>query len=440
MIIQCEKCQTRFRLDDSRVTEKGVKVRCTRCKYVFTVRKEEPVADTLFPEVALTDSSPPIPADESPAAPPEEWSFTAQSDQTPAADDQPVAAPEDEWSFAAQALPTPVAESFESDAFEMSGTERGETSAPVTTSAAEFDFSDEEMCGSVVQSAPETQPDTISFDFEGDRFTETVDTNGQDSSSTTDTQPTFDAPAEAPFSLGDIDFGDELPPAAVPEVNQEELKSSPEILAVSLVEPTAKSDDDKLTQSFFEETTADEQQELPPLSIPSRRKQSPVFGVLIAVIALLVISVLGYFGYSSLSTPKGTAPSESGKISVRAIKGAFVKNSAAGDLLVVSGEACNEYSKPRASLQVKVTVTDATGQIVATKNAYGGNPLTNAQLETLPLDKIEAAMANPFGDSLANMGVAPGKSIPFVVVLAHIPEGAKNFSVQSAGSTVATGK
>jgi hypothetical protein len=185
---------------------------------------------------------------------------------------------------------------------------------------------------------------------------------------------------------------------------------------------------------------AHEQQELPPLSIPSRRKQSPLFGILISLVALLVISVLGYFGYTSLSAPKETTSQEIGKITVRGVTSAFVKNSAAGELLVVSGEAFNEYSKPRASLQVMVTVLDAVGQSVATKNAYGGNPLTKEQLETLPLDKIEAAMANPFGDSLANMGVAPGTSIPFVVVVAQIPAGAKDFSVKSAGSTVATGK
>ncbi len=42
-------------------------------------------------------------------------------------------------------------------------------------------------------------------------------------------------------------------------------------------------------------------------------------------------------------------------------------------------------------------------------------------------------MANQFGDSLANMEVAPGKSIPFVVVVANLPKGAKDFEVQPAG-------
>ncbi len=37
MIITCASCLTRFKLDDSRVSPEGVKVRCSRCKHVFYV-------------------------------------------------------------------------------------------------------------------------------------------------------------------------------------------------------------------------------------------------------------------------------------------------------------------------------------------------------------------------------------------------------------------
>ena len=39
MIIQCERCQTKFRLDDERVPEKGVKVRCSKCQHTFVIEK-----------------------------------------------------------------------------------------------------------------------------------------------------------------------------------------------------------------------------------------------------------------------------------------------------------------------------------------------------------------------------------------------------------------
>ena len=37
MIITCASCLTKFNLDDSRIQEKGIKVRCSRCKHVFYV-------------------------------------------------------------------------------------------------------------------------------------------------------------------------------------------------------------------------------------------------------------------------------------------------------------------------------------------------------------------------------------------------------------------
>ncbi len=38
MIIQCERCETAFELDASRIKPKGSKVRCSKCRQVFTVR------------------------------------------------------------------------------------------------------------------------------------------------------------------------------------------------------------------------------------------------------------------------------------------------------------------------------------------------------------------------------------------------------------------
>ncbi len=40
MIVQCDKCETKFRIADGKVTGGGVKVRCSKCAHVFVVRKE----------------------------------------------------------------------------------------------------------------------------------------------------------------------------------------------------------------------------------------------------------------------------------------------------------------------------------------------------------------------------------------------------------------
>jgi len=487
MIIQCEKCQTRFRLDDSRVTDKGVKVRCTKCKHVFRVHKEGSQVEPFEPGAELAGFAPLDGQGDASAAIFEDQhidagdavyapvGFDSPDDASDVSADDfslPGAAPFDEsaMSFESDELDVMATESAEPAAIggevDFSGFDFGEAvsepdSAPLSTvTAADFidgeaefvpqipprkealqglDFSDDDMFGAVVQPVPEESGTAITFDFEGDdSFAESMDMGGHDSSGKSGKLFSLETSSDAPFSLDEIDFGDELTSVAVQQVNPEDLKPSQEMLFAPLAEAQLKSATAE-SATPLQVMDIDGQHELPPLSIASRRKQSPLFGALIAVVALLVISVLGYIGYSSFSTAKSAIP-ESGRISVRSVKAVFVDNDAAGELLVISGEALNEFPKPRAALQVKVSVFDATGQSIATKSAYGGNPLTEEQLASLPLDKIEAVMANQFGDSLANMEVAPGKAIPFVVVLANLPGGAIDFAVQSSGSTVATGK
>ncbi len=40
MIVKCEQCQTRFKIPDDKVTDKGVKVRCTKCSHTFRVTRD----------------------------------------------------------------------------------------------------------------------------------------------------------------------------------------------------------------------------------------------------------------------------------------------------------------------------------------------------------------------------------------------------------------
>ncbi len=48
MIIQCDQCNTKFKLDDAKVPDKGIKVRCAKCKHVFMVQRETPSEEPDF--------------------------------------------------------------------------------------------------------------------------------------------------------------------------------------------------------------------------------------------------------------------------------------------------------------------------------------------------------------------------------------------------------
>jgi hypothetical protein len=194
------------------------------------------------------------------------------------------------------------------------------------------------------------------------------------------------------------------------------------------------------------------QEELPPLSIATRRKQSTLVTIVVTLVAIVVIGGIagaGYYffgggpeafnriGLGFVSNWLGMEAKEEGNISVQKVSGVFTVNKEAGEVFVVSGETLNNYRKPRASLQVKAVLYDKDGKVLAQKSAFCGNVISGEQVKVMPWAKIEAAMANQFGDSLVNLGVQPGKGIPFVVVFSQVPKDVTDFAVEAAGSTVA---
>jgi predicted Zn finger-like uncharacterized protein len=50
MIVQCEQCMAKYRLDDSRIPGEKAKVKCSRCQHTFLVTKESPSPEepTMF--------------------------------------------------------------------------------------------------------------------------------------------------------------------------------------------------------------------------------------------------------------------------------------------------------------------------------------------------------------------------------------------------------
>lgn len=69
MIVQCENCQTKFRVDEDRIKEQGSRVRCSVCKSVFTVFREAPEAEAeeLQPQEYDMDELKASPEDLAPA-------------------------------------------------------------------------------------------------------------------------------------------------------------------------------------------------------------------------------------------------------------------------------------------------------------------------------------------------------------------------------------
>ena len=94
MVIACSKCQTRFHVEDARVPEAGVRVRCSKCKHTFFVRPPHAPAEAgvhAAAEAAISEAA---------TAP--EPSFDLEGSTAPPGDamDRSAFEEEDDWQFA----------------------------------------------------------------------------------------------------------------------------------------------------------------------------------------------------------------------------------------------------------------------------------------------------------------------------------------------------
>jgi len=468
MIIQCDHCSARFKIDDSKLVNGPVKVRCAKCKEIFVV---QPIAPAAESGVASLPISVP-PATESDA--PEEFSFNTPPSVNDSVSQDTTA-------------PTSYSEK---------PTGRDEAASESTDSSNEFDWKDDAVSDSddssadsdfnlssfdaslaasdgAVRSEP-TPAEDNDFDFGDISFSDQSTDKGSspdafsESSAEDDTVFSDFSPSPAePSSTDDflLSFdpdADAVQPASSAPTHKETLgttkfsefsfgaKAEPVVS-----EPTASGSDlQDQSKGFaaldFSEGELDE--DLPPSSLTSRKKSGSLFPLFVIIGAILLIIAVAGSGVYFFSGPKafskiglgflvglsGDKGAEEGSIVLKGVTASYAVNSTAGELFVVRGEAVNNFDKPRASIQIKVSLLGTGGVNLVTKSAYCGNSLSNEQLATLPLEKIEEILSNQFGDSLANLGLKPGGSIPFVVVVSPLPKDSTDFSVAVGGSTIAT--
>lgn len=501
MIIQCAQCKARFRLDDSKVSDAGIKVRCSKCKHIFVVKRDAPVEEADL-DVLLQGLDSPRPgslaaatvgtaaagavvqgaqggeaamqsAPDTPLSPGGDWADGSSDTAAAGAggetegvslggepverqpvdfgdesrsqeqfgdfeferDDLLASVPSDGpvFSFGDSGALLDEASVGEREAFDDEEISFGEVSPEAFAAATD-------VSASVTEGSEEEE---ISFEFDDDGEADDGDGAGAEQSTAGD------------VDFGEIDFG-------IEDTEAEPFQGDAGILGVtSATEAAVTPEDGTLGQGASPDApmvppvplAADAEGEPPPLSIASRRKgKSLLPAVVIAVSVLAIVSLAGlgfYFfkegpealdrlGVGFLAEWLGVEGREEAMISLDKVAGAYLVNAESGEVFVIRGEAVNNYRKPRAAIQVRGALLGAGGQVLVQKVAYCGNSLTDEQIASLPFARIEAAMANQFGDSLANLGVQPDKRIPFVIVIAGVPKEAVDYSVEVVGSTVAS--
>ncbi|MRR53649.1 MAG: DUF3426 domain-containing protein [Deltaproteobacteria bacterium] len=441
MIIQCEKCKTRFKLDDSRVTEAGIRVRCSRCSHTFVVRRESPEEESDFESILQGFGGNEFPEEDEEHDFPEDGFTADQSTQEGSLPQDAELGTGASSSGAALADRDDTADSLswdegdqESESFSGESREEAaeEKATPVQPETQEPPFS-EVLRKNVglphFQGSPDFDP--------SEKITTTKD-DAEDFglASLFERAPVHDSQLPDEDSADPASLAPDSPTDPVEPQKPESTSSIRERLW-----PVADSKD--------EEELAEE---LSPLSISSRRKSSPFRPILLAVLLILLLGVGGYYLYSqhagqmvemlpeSVKSLVGPGKKAGGLVEIRSLEGTFLANRDAGEIFVMTGEAFNISSMPLTTMQVKGKVYGPDGEVLAQQTVFCGNVLSGEQLAMQPYSSMVKVLSKQFGETLANFEVQPGKGIPFAIVFKDVPRGAKDFGAEVVSPVETNGR
>ncbi|MBA3017304.1 MAG: zinc-ribbon domain-containing protein [Proteobacteria bacterium] len=125
-----------------------------------------------------------------------------------------------------------------------------------------------------------------------------------------------------------------------------------------------------------------------------------------------------------------------GKLKIYAsdINNKFVENVKIGELLVITGKAKNGYSDARSYISITCKLYIKGKILSKTKTVYCGTVLSELDLINMDLDAINNRLSNRFGDNKSNVKVKESSIIPFMIVFADLPENLDEFTIEVAGS------
>jgi predicted Zn finger-like uncharacterized protein len=370
LILTCERCETRFRLDESRLPATGARVRCSRCKHAFFVRPPgAPNADAiqeLAEQAAVTGR---------PAPPEPSWdlrdaaaSRTAQRSARPAS---PNEAPAD---------------------FENESDWRFEDEVPALgDSGASLDLPN----GEAPAAPTALDANESSFAELGDP--ESWDLLANASEDITATRAAVAAPAGMPVvarSEASVTAAGALNRASIDAYEEE-----PDAIRAPLPMPTVD------------------------LSPGMRLGGWMAVGALVAGVALMGLLPI------SGSPPARLDTVSVGPLAVTELVPRLVDHALAGPIWVVSGELHNPGTEARVlGAAVGVTLVDAKGAPIEGAVATAAPPVPTASLREVDPDRLreEAAAA---AAALAQRVIAPGERVAIEAVFASAPRSATRFAL-----------
>ena len=487
MIIECQTCHARFRLDESRIKGRGARVKCRKCGDSIVVFKDaappppSPGGDGFFDlGSAVRDS-----ASESPRTPPP---FGNLIPFTPKA--RPVE-PEAKGPFS-HALKATEPEKDEVDlAFDRVlsadamapspsiGEPKAEIPSPAETGAPD----PEAPTGP--ESRPELDLGALTLDLAPEEKLDLPPATEREAppGGPSTAEPSAEFRGEGGFLISDSDALDFLQ-----ESYQESGSGAPPGTGDISLEITSTPGDGE--SSFLREPdapkTPHEDQASPPsegislegnatppaaepvIDIPPYREVEPVptppaeptmrrgspapgssrprssAGIAIAVVVAALLAAGGFLGLTpsgrktleraipGVSALWGGKPAASGasKYELRNVIGYYESGLASARILVIKGQVANLSKVDKSGIRIQATLLDNTDAVLAQQVVYAGNLLPGEAIRKGDRDTLLKALGNRFGEGLANMNVTPNKAIPFMVVFFDAPATMDSYNLE----------
>jgi len=132
-------------------------------------------------------------------------------------------------------------------------------------------------------------------------------------------------------------------------------------------------------------------------------------------------------------------PKEENLITIYNTTTHLVRNVDDKNILIISGEAKNEYDTARSFIRVKVQIFSSSGEFITEKEVWAGNHFTRNEIYYFPDQQtIDGEYINA-GEKLSNLNVQPENSIPFQIIVFNPPENWKEFKAVPSFSQPAFG-
>jgi hypothetical protein len=116
----------------------------------------------------------------------------------------------------------------------------------------------------------------------------------------------------------------------------------------------------------------------------------------------------------------------------------YRKNDTAGTLLIITGRVSNGYPDRRSFIRVKAMLKNGVGEVVAERQSFAGNFLSEDEIKTLPIQEIQARLSLRGGLNGANQNIPPGKAIPFMIIFDRLPSDLAEYVVEPVSSSPAS--